>query len=324
MNKKVLVTGARGFIGYHLCKKLLNMDYDVVGVDISYSGITQWPEDDNPLMKQLKDDRLKKLQTNKNFSFIRTTISATILSDIKGPLYVVNLAARAGIPFSRQSPIFYECDNAFNFAKLWYNLRNTEILNFVYASSSSVYGGNDTPTGCTEDMTLNPLNIYANTKMYNEYQAKLYGELYKVPNTGLRFFTVYGPFGRIDMAIYKWATAITNGNKVLLNNNGNMFRDFTFIDDIVNGIVLALENPHKNEIYNLGRGESVEISKVVDILEKNIGNVAYRKNLPYPEGEVYMSLSNVDKAKKDLGFVPKVSIEEGIEKYIKWYKDYYR
>lgn len=323
MNKKVIVTGAQGFIGFHLAASLLKKGYEVIGIDIAYSGITQWPEDNDPVMKRIKEDRLRILKSYSAFTFLNTTIAAPMISDIKGPLSIVHLAARAGIPFSRQKPIYYECDNAFNSAKLWFNIRETEVENFVYASSSSVYGGNDTPTGCTENMALNTLNIYANTKMYNEHQARIYGEQYNIPNTGLRFFTVYGKLGRIDMAIYKWVTAIKDGNKVLLNNNGDMYRDFTHVSDIVNGIILALEKPQKRKIYNLGRGESVQIGDAVSLIEKYVGAVADRNNLPYPEGEVYMSLSNIDKAKKELGFVPKVSFEQGIKEYVEWYARYF-
>ena len=321
--KKVLITGAQGFIGFHLCKKLLQMGYYVIGVDSSYSNISSWPEDSDKIMKRIKNDRLLILQTYKNFRFMNESISSISLSNIEGPISIVNLAARAGIPFSKQKPIFYECDNTLNFAKLLYNTRDIKIDNFVYASSSSVYGGNDTPTGCTENMKLNPLNIYAATKMYNETQAKIYGEMYNIPVTGLRFFTVYGTMGRVDMVFFRWLSAIMKNEPVLLNNGGDLYRDFTHVSDIVSGIILALEKPQKYKIYNLGRGESVRIIDLLSIIEKYVGKKAEVKVMPYPQGEVKTSLSNIELAKIELGFNPLVSIDEGTKKYIEWFVKYF-
>lgn len=325
INKKVLVTGAQGFIGYHLCQKLLDLDYYVIGVDSSFDGLVDWPEDKNPIMKKIKNDRLKTLlSSQKNFHFYNQSIGNLNIKELKDKKFsVVNLAARAGIPFSRIKPIFYECDNVLNFAKLLYYLKDFEVKNFVYASSSSVYGGVDNDTGCTEDMDLNPLNIYANTKMYNEMQAKIYGEIYNIPVTGLRFFTVYGTMGRIDMAIFKWVSAIMANEPVLLNNSGKMFRDFTPVENIVDGIILALEKPQKYKIYNLGYGQSVKIIDIISLIEKYTGLHANKKMLPYPVGEVYKSLANVTLAKEELGFNPTISIENGLEKYIEWYKEYF-
>lgn len=322
---KVIVTGAIGFIGFHLSKKLLEMEYDVIGIDKSYSSGSTWPEDTNPIMKKIKNDRLKILKKYKNFSYHNISIGSKCIEYFKGPLSIVHLAARAGIPFSKEKPLFYEMDNTYLFASLMYNLKAVDVVNFVYASSSSVYGGNNTPTGCTEDMVLNPLNIYAATKWYNELQAKLYGELYYIPVTGLRFFTVIGgTHGRIDMMAYKFCKAILAEEPVLLNNGGEMFRDFTPVENIVSGIILALEKPQIYKIYNLGCGKSIRISDALTLIEKYLGKCAIIQNMPFPKGEVLMSLSNIDLARKELGYEPKVCFEESLEKYIEWYQKYFK
>lgn len=321
---KVIVTGCVGFIGFHLTRKLLEQGLQIIGIDSSYAPISTWPEDSNPVMRRLKSDRLNILKSFKNFTYENVSIGDHRLEKLEGPFSVVHLAARAGIPFSKEKPLFFEYDNAFLFSKFLYNLRNTKIDNFVYASSSSVYGGAETNEPTQETNILNPLNIYANTKAYNESQAKIYGELYNVPHTGLRFFTVIGgTHGRIDMMIYKFATAIKNNEPVLLNNNGDMWRDFTPVENIVNGIILALEKPQKRKIYNLGSGKTIKISDVLILIEKFIGKKAIIKNMPYPEGEVKISLSNIELARKELGYEPKISFEESLEKYIKWYKSYF-
>jgi len=323
--KKVVVTGCIGFIGFHLCKKLLVKGYEVIGIDSAYSSKSTWPEDSNPVMKRIKDDRLDTLMNHMNFTFHNISVGDNLIEKFKGPLSVVHLAARAGIPFSRQKPLFYEMDNTYQFAKLLYNLKNVKVENFVYASSSSVYGGNDTPTGSTEDIALEPLNVYAATKAYNELQARIYGEMYGIPTTGLRFFTVIGgTHGRVDMAMYKWTKAILAGEEVLLNNSGQMFRDFTPIENIVSGIILALEKPQKYKIYNLGCGKSIQISDALAFIDKCLGGIPVNiKNMPFPEGEVLQSLSNIDLAKSELGYEPTVSFEDSLEGYVNWYKEYF-
>lgn len=321
---KVIVTGCVGFIGFHLTRKLLEQGLQIIGIDSSYAPISTWPEDSNPVMKRLKNDRLNILKSFKNFEYENVSIGDHKLEKLEGPFSVVHLAARAGIPFSKEKPLFFEYDNAFLFSKFLFNSKNIKIDNFVYASSSSVYGGNDTPTGCTEDMMpLNPLNIYANTKMYNEYQAKIYGELYNIPMTGLRFFTVYGTYGRMDMVFFKWVNAIMKNETLYLNNNGDLYRDFTHVSDIINGIELALRKPQMYKVYNLGRGESVKISNLLSLIEKYTNKIAKVKVLPYPKGEVYKSLSNINLAKKELGFNPYISIDEGVRNYIEWFNNYF-
>jgi UDP-glucuronate 4-epimerase len=320
---KVIITGCVGFIGFHLTRKLLEQGLQITGIDSSYSPISSWPEDSNPVMKRLKNDRLNILKSFKNFKYENISIGDPKIEKYTGPVSIVHLAARAGIPFSKEKPIFFECDNSFNFSRFVHMIRNIDVRNFVYASSSSVYGGAETDEPTQETSPLNPLNIYANTKAYNESQAKIYGELYNIPMTGLRFFTVYGTYGRTDMVFFKWVNAIMKNETLYLNNNGDLYRDFTHVSDIINGIELALRKPQIYKVYNLGRGESVKISDLLSLIEKYTNKIAKVKMLPYPKGEVYKSLSDISLAQKELGYKSNVSIKDGLLEYITWYKSYF-
>lgn len=320
--KNVVVTGCQGFIGFHVARKLLEMEYDVIGIDISYTGMSNWSDDNEKTIKRIKNERLKILRNFPNFQFYQTTIGASILESFRGPLSFIHLAARSNVTLSAIKPVHYELENVFNFAKMLYNIKDIEIENFVIASSASVYGDAKTiPTPETE--ILKPLNVYANTKVYNEMMAKMYGKLYNIPFTILRFFNVYGTYGRTDSAIYKWTSGIYNNKPIILNNNGEMWRDFTPVQNIVDDIILSLKKSQKYKIYNLGNGKSVKIADTVKLIEQYIGKKAIIENKPYPEGEIFKSLSDTTLAKKELGFKPKISFEDGIKEYVEWYEGYF-
>lgn len=323
---KYLITGSSGFIGYNLVKKLLeNKENKIIGVDNmnDYYDVS------------LKENRLKELQKNNNYKFYKEDISnKKKILDIfakENPDYVINLAAQAGVRYSIDHPDCYISSNIVGFYNILEACRNYPVKKLIYASSSSVYGGNKKVPFSTSDNVDRPVSLYAATKKSNELLAYSYSNLYQIPTIGLRFFTVYGPLGRPDMAYYSFTKNIIENKPIKVFNNGDMYRDFTYIDDIIDGILAVIpqeikkdDNGTKYKIYNIGNNKPVKIIDFISILEKNIGKTAKKEFLPMQKGDVYETFADIDDLIRDTGFKPKVSIEEGLEKFVSWYKQYYK
>jgi UDP-glucuronate 4-epimerase len=313
---RVLVTGAAGFIGYHLSKFLLEDNIDVYGVD----SINDYYD------VALKKDRLEILQNYSNFKFSiidlidREKISRAF-EDYK-PNKVVNLAAQAGVRHSIRHPHTYIDSNIIAFMNIIELCRHNNTEGLIYASSSSVYGGNKKNPFSVDDRVDNPISLYAATKKANELIANSYSHLYGLHTTGLRFFTVYGPWGRPDMAMYLSTDKILKGEKIQVFNNGNMKRDFTYIDDIVYGIRSALDKNYKCEIFNLGNNHSEDLMDIIRLIEKNINKKAKIEFLPMQPGDVKESCADIDKSIKMLNFNPKIKVAAGLKSFINWYKIY--
>lgn len=307
-----LITGAAGFIGFNLSKMLLDKGHTVVGFDNinSYYNISH------------KLARLNILNTYNNFYFTQGDIVDTeLLSKVwaeNSPEYVVHLAAQAGVRYSTENPSAYVQSNLVGFQSILELVKKHRPVNFVYASSSSVYGDGDVPFN-ESNRVWNPQSLYAATKASNELLAKSYVNMYGIKATGLRLFTAYGPYYRPDMAIYKFAESISLGSPILLYNNGRMKRDFTYISDICDGIILALKRPEDGEIYNIGRGKSIFISELISNLELLLGRRCVISYEPKQIGDVEVTEASIAKAKTNLGFDPKVSIEEGLAKFVEWF-----
>ena len=329
---KVLVTGAAGFIGAFLAKKLLETtNHEIIGVDNlnDYYDVS------------LKEERLKMLSPFGNFKFLKGDISDKAFIDKLFNEYqfdiVVNLAAQAGVRYSIDNPDVYIQSNLigmFNILELCRHYKNVKHL--VYASSSSVYGSNKKVPYSTDDKVDNPVSLYAATKKADELMAHAYSKLYDIPCTGLRFFTVYGPMGRPDMAYFKFTNKIVKGEKIQIYNYGDMFRDFTYVDDIVEGIVKVLNKiPSPNEmgvrykIYNIGNNKPSSLLDFVKILEKclNKENIISSpleiEYLPMQPGDVYQTYADVDDLIHDFNWKPRTSLEEGLTSFVKWYKEFY-
>lgn len=336
--KTVLVTGCAGFIGFHYSYKLLKLkNFKVIGVDMinNYYDI------------KLKKDRLLILQksfSNKKFSFYKINITnfnslKTIFKKNKID-YVINLAAQAGVRESLRVPERYLDYNVKGFLNILElsNLHN--IKHLIYASTSSVYGLNKKLPFSVNDTTDHPQQFYAVTKKTNELMAHVWSGLYNMRITGLRFFTVYGPFGRPDMALFRFTQNIIENKPIDLFNYGNHIRDFTYIDDIVQGIFLAMKNLpkgikknenlkssnsyYKHRIYNLGCGNEVKLEKFVELIEKNLNIKALKNKLPMQKGDVYKTSADIKLSKKDLGYNPQTKVEVGIKNFVNWYKSYYK
>lgn len=331
--KKILITGSAGFIGYHLSKKILKTfdDYYIVGIDC----ITDYYD------VELKENRLADLLQFNNFEFIKCDISdAEKVSDLfmkYNPSIVVNLAAQAGVRYSITNPDAYIQSNVIGFYNILEACRKNQIEHLVFASSSSVYGANKKVPYSTNDMTDNPVSLYAATKKSNELFAYSYSKLYDIPCTGLRFFTVYGPMGRPDMAYFKFTEKLVRGEKIQIYNYGDMYRDFTYIDDIVSGIIKIMnkspiedENNVKFKVYNIGNNKPEKLSYFVDVLEQClleegvIEKKGERELLPMQQGDVYQTYADVDELIRDFNFAPKTPLNVGLKKFALWYKDYYQ
>lgn len=316
---KYLITGAAGFIGFSLSKKLLENGEQIVGIDNL----------NNYYSQQLKKDRLKILLKYPNFSFYKVDIcDYPMLEKVflkNKPRIVCNLAAQAGVRYSLENPFAYEKSNMLGFLNVLELMRKFKIKNLVFASSSSVYGGiNKTPF--KENMPINkPISVYAATKAANEFYAYVYHHLFGINCIGLRFFSVYGPWGRPDMALFLFTKSISEGKKISVFNFGKMSRDFTYIDDIVNGVEKSLKKVEKidYEIINLGQSKPINLNKFINLIEKNLGKKAKKDLLPMQKGDVVQTCASILKAKKILGYTPKTSIEKGISNFINWYKEYY-
>jgi UDP-glucuronate 4-epimerase len=330
----ILVTGAAGFIGFHLTRRLIADGYHVIGIDNmnDYYDV------------QLKRDRLKLLEGYTQFDFYPIDLSDREalyqLFEKKTIPIVINLAAQAGVRYSLSNPHSYVTSNLVGFVNILEACRHYSVDHLIYASSSSVYGANVTTPFSTKDSVDHPVSLYAATKKANELMAHTYSHLFQIPTTGLRFFTVYGPWGRPDMAYYSFTKDIIEENPIKVFNNGDMRRDFTYIDDIVEGIVRLLDKPPKSnsdwdrfnpdpsssyapyKVYNIGNHNPVKLMDFINVLEKLIGKKAKMEFLPMQPGDVKETYADITDLHKDVGFYPSTSIEEGLANFVKWYKLY--
>lgn len=345
---KVLITGTAGFIGFHLAHKLLSKGYEVIGLDnindyydvnlkygrLAESGIEK---------KHIEYN--KKVQSNKfdQYTFIKLNLedkeNIYKLFEEENFDLVVNLAAQAGVRYSLKNPHAYINSNILGFTNILEACRHNSVKHLVYASSSSVYGLNSKMPFSTQDNVDHPISLYAASKKSNELMAHTYSYLYKLPTTGLRFFTVYGPWGRPDMALFLFTKAISEGKPIDVYNYGNMQRDFTYIDDIVDGIVKVLENPPKGKagmqkqdpsvsiapykVYNIGNNAPVKLTDFINAIEKSLNKKAEKNMMPIQPGDVEKTWADVDDLIKDLGYKPETDITYGVDKFIQWYKSFY-
>ncbi len=333
---RVLVTGAAGFIGFHLSQRLLDRGDEVIGLDNlnDYYDVS------------LKQDRLTQLQAKSGFRFHKLDLAdregiAQIFAEYHFDK-VVNLAAQAGVRYSLKNPHVYADSNVVGFINILEGCRHSEVKHLVFASSSSVYGANTKIPFSVHDNVDHPVSLYAATKKANELMAHTYSSLYGLPTTGLRFFTVYGPWGRPDMALFIFTKAILEGRPIDVFNYGKMKRDFTYIDDIIEGVVRVLDKtPEPNsswsgntpdpgtsyapyKIYNIGNNQPVELTHFIQVLEDYLGMKAEKNLLPLQPGDVPVNYADVDALVEDVGFKPNTPIEVGIERFLKWYRSYYQ
>lgn len=331
---KILITGAAGFIGFHLARRLLERADTVVGLD----NLNDYYD------PNLKKARLERLEPNDRFTFAKghlhdqefvEKIFARYSFDV-----VVNLAAQAGVRYSIENPRAYVDSNLVGFTNILECCRHSEVGHLVYASSSSVYGMNTKQPFSETDNVDHPISLYAATKKANELMAHTYSHLYRLPTTGLRFFTVYGPWGRPDMAYFLFAEAIREGRPIKVFNEGKMHRDFTYIDDIVEGIVRTIDSPPRPNtrwqgedpdpatstapyrIYNIGSNNPVELNDFINAIETALGTKAKKEMLPIQPGDVTSTFADIDALETAIGYRPKTSLEEGIQNFSDWYKTY--
>lgn len=334
--KKVLVTGAAGFIGFHLSLRLAAHGYQVVGLD----NLNDYYD------PALKRSRLDQLQNSSAFSFVRMAIENRAEMDelFRTERFdlVINLAAQAGVRYSLKNPHAYIDSNVSGFLNILEGCRSNAVQHLVYASSSSVYGSNSTVPFSEHHATDHPVSLYAATKKSNELMAHTYSHLFGIPTTGLRFFTVYGPWGRPDMAYFSFTKAILDGTPIDIFNHGMMQRDFTYIDDIVEGIERILQHPPTPaadwdaarpdpatssapyRIYNIGNNAPVELGRFIEILEELLGRQANKTYLPMQAGEVLTTCADVGDLGEAIGFRPVTDIQTGLGRFVEWYRDYYR
>jgi UDP-glucuronate 4-epimerase len=322
----VLVTGAAGFIGFHVCKALLARGERVIGVD----NVNEYYD------VRLKEARLRELAAEKRFQFARLDIAdvdalAGLAKQHRDLSRVVHLAAQAGVRYSITNPGAYIHANILgHFAILELCRRLDGFGHLVYASSSSVYGGNTKSPFSVEDRVDQPISLYAATKRADELISHTYSHLFGIPATGLRFFTVYGPWGRPDMAMFIFTKAIIEGQPIRLFNRGDMRRDFTYIADIVSGVLAALDRPPAKDgtsphrVYNLGNHRSEELRRLVSLIEQAVGRAAIVELAPMQPGDVAETFADIDSTTRDLGYVPTTSIDEGVPRFVEWYRDYHR
>ena len=324
VSKTYLITGGAGFIGFYLSKALLEKGAKVIGID----NLNDYYE------VSLKEDRLEILKEFPEYQFVKGDISdkETVFRVFEKfvPQIVVNLAAQAGVRYSIDNPDAYIQSNIVGFFHILEACRHFPVEHLVFASSSSVYGGNKKVPFSTEDQVDKPVSLYAATKKSNELMAYAYSKLYGIPLTGLRFFTVYGPMGRPDMAYFKFAKKIMAGQPIQIYNNGDMLRDFTYIDDIVTGVENILCNPPETDengaaykIYNIGNNQPEKLMDYIAVLEKCLGREAKKEFLPMQLGDVYETYADVSELMKDYGFKPSTSIEEGLSRFAEWFLKYY-
>jgi UDP-glucuronate 4-epimerase len=327
-----LVTGAAGFIGFHVSNALLSRGEQVIGIDSlnDYYSVA------------LKQDRIVELKTafGDAFSFVQVDFAdnAALGAALEGKAFdrIVHLGAQAGVRYSIENPHAYVHSNLVGHLNLLELARARGSAHMVYASSSSVYGGNKTLPFRVEDRVDHPLSLYAATKKADELISETYSHLYRLPLTGLRFFTVYGPWGRPDMAMWIFTKAILEGSEIGVFGEGNMRRDFTYIDDIVAGIVAALDNPPPDDgsekaggshgphrLYNIGNNRSEELMRMIGLIEQACGREAKKRLLPMQAGDVRDTYADISAISGDLGFTPRTSIDEGIPRFVEWYRQYH-
>ena len=348
---KILVTGTAGFIGYHLAKRLLDRGDEVVGLDnindyydlrVKYGRL----EDCGIKKDTIEYGKLIKSSNYPNYSFIKLNLEDREAIDrlFREQKFdrVCNLAAQAGVRYSLTNPYAYVDSNMVGFVNILEACRQNSIEHLAYASSSSVYGLNENMPFSTHDNVDHPISLYAASKKSNELMAHTYSHLFNLPTTGLRFFTVYGPWGRPDMALFLFTKAILEDKPIDVYNYGNMKRDFTYIDDIVEGVVRVIDNPPKGndnwsgknpdpssskapyKIYNIGNNNPVKLMDFIEAIEKAIGKEAKKNLLPIQPGDVPATWADVSDLIEDLGYKPATPIEEGVEKFVKWYREFYR
>ena len=333
--KKIIITGSAGFIGYSLCAKLLERGYSIIGID----------NHNDYYDPKIKDARLVRLNKNSNYQHYKVDLSDhKNLEDIfklHKPQKVVNLAAQAGVRYSMENPLAYINSNILGFAHILENCRRYKVNHLVYASTSSVYGANTKMPFSEHDDANHPLSVYAASKKSNELMAHTYSYLFQLPTTGLRFFTVYGPWGRPDMALFKFTKSILEDKPIDVYNHGNHTRDFTYISDIVEGVIKTLDNPatiNSNwnsdqpdpssskapwRIYNIGNNNPVKLMDYIDALEKALGKKAKFNFLPLQQGDVPDTYANINNLKEKFNYKPSTSVTHGVSQFVKWYKDYY-
>ena len=333
--QSILVTGAAGFIGFHTSQRLLRNGWSVVGID----SLNDYYD------PSLKQARLAILEQDPAFHFVRLDIAdraamAELFAQYSFP-HVIHLAAQAGVRYSIENPHAYIDANLVGFTNILEGCRHHGCRHLIYASSSSVYGANGKLPFAVGDNVDHPISLYAATKKANELMAHAYSHLYRLPATGLRFFTVYGPWGRPDMAMYIFAKAIINGQPIKLFNNGNMRRDFTYVDDVSEAVVRLLDRPPQGDpdwsaedpnpatssapwnIYNIGNSNPEDLLHVVELLEKRLGKSARKELLPMQPGDVAMTRADAGDLSRDIGFHPKTSVEDGISRFVDWFRDYH-
>lgn len=336
MKEKVLVTGAAGFIGFHLSQLLMKQEYQVVGID----NLNDYYD------VNLKYGRLEILEKEEDFTFYKIDLKDkeeidNLFEKYKFD-YVINLAAQAGVRYSLINPYAYVDSNLIGFVNILEACRHNPVKHLLYASSSSVYGGNKVAPFSTEHQVDHPVSLYAATKKSNELMAHTYSHLYKIPTTGLRFFTVYGPWGRPDMAYFSFTQDILSGKPIKVFNYGKMERDFTYIDDIVEGVTRLLPlapkaNPEWDEtkdklsesfapykVYNIGNNQPVQLETFISVLEDKLGQKAEKNYMEMQPGDVVRTYAETTDLEQAINFKPKTSIEEGLGKYVDWYREFYQ
>jgi UDP-glucuronate 4-epimerase len=332
---KILVTGGAGFIGFHLSNLLLKNGYNVIGID----NLNDYYD------VNLKIDRVKILEKQENYEFIKMDLkdkkNIDELFEKEKFDYVVNLAAQAGVRYSITNPYSYVDSNLIGFVNILEACRNNPVKHLLYASSSSVYGGNKIAPFSTDHNVDHPVSLYAATKKSNELMAHTYSHLYKIPTTGLRFFTVYGPWGRPDMAYFSFTNNIVDGKPIKVFNHGKMERDFTYIDDIVEGIYKLINKiPKENKewdeekdsisesfapykIYNIGNNSPIKLMEFINTLEEKIGKEAEKIYMEMQPGDVLRTYADTSDLEKEINFKPSTKLADGLEKFVEWYKEYY-
>ena len=332
----ILVTGVAGFIGFHTATRLLERGEQVIGLD----NVNDYYD------VRLKKARLARLKPFKSFSFTKLDLANRAGMKklfAKQPIRrVVHLAAQAGVRYSLVNPHAYTDSNIEGFLNILEGCRQAKVEHLVYASSSSVYGGNTQMPFSIHDNVDHPVSLYAASKKANELMAHCYAHLYRIPCTGLRFFTVYGPWGRPDMALFIFTKAILEGKPIEVYNHGKMRRDFTYVDDIVEGVVRTLDHPATPNpswsgdkpdpgtssaparIYNIGNHQPVELLRFIEVLEQALGKKAVKKLLPIQPGDVPATYADIEDLTRDVGFAPAMPIEEGIARFVRWYREFYK
>ncbi|WP_409192490.1 NAD-dependent epimerase [Bradyrhizobium sp. RDM4] len=332
-NDKVLVTGAAGFIGFHVARQLLADGREVVGVD----SVNAYYD------PKLKEARIELLKRDPKFSFVKHDLadgaaSSALFEQHRFPI-VIHLAAQAGVRYSLQNPHAYVDANLDGFINVLEGCRHNGCRHLVFASSSSVYGANTKLPFSVRDNVDHPISLYAASKKANELMAHAYSHLYRIPATGLRFFTVYGPWGRPDMAMFIFAKAILAGEPIKLFNNGKMRRDFTYVDDVSQAVIRLIDRPPQGrpiapahratssapwKIYNVGNNRPEDLMHVVSLLEKEFGRTAIKEMFPMQPGDVEATYADIEELEGDIGFRPSTTIREGVARFAKWYREYHR